>query len=349
MRILCVSGYAAWNKVSKSQMPSHHLFGIHEMVDHYEEKEDGIIRGILYKNLFSEEGYVDFFIWKSGKKNILKQIRQLMKLSRKYDLIYDQLNRCSIYLGMLKKIGRLKCKLLTIMHHPPYDLQLKISDSDGYIFFNEDYRRIAEQVCPNKSNNYYTNEWFPDIQWYDNVIENENNNMTEAFFIDNGKSRRDRKTLIEAANNSKIRIDYAGNRNENEGYARAYSVDLKDDISMAKRLKTYRAVVVPVLENNKYKIGPLGITSFLDCIALQLPVIASDNVCFAEDIERYGLGKIYKTGDAESLSENLLKVENDKEEYKILKSNIKKYRKNRDIIFYSKNLLKIIRNINGNE
>lgn len=46
MRILYVGTYASWEKVSKGNMPSQHMFGIHEMIDHYEESE-GHLRGIL--------------------------------------------------------------------------------------------------------------------------------------------------------------------------------------------------------------------------------------------------------------------------------------------------------------
>ena len=339
MKILCVSGYAAWNKVSKGQMPSHHLFGIHEMIDHYVNNENGEIRGILY-----DEGYVDFFIWKSGKKNIIKQVWKLLKLSREYDLIYDQLNRCSIYLGCLKKIGMLNCSLLTIMHHPPYDIQLKIADSDGYIFFDDDYKLLAEKACSKKKNKYYVNKWFPDVSWYEK-IEQDENNEEEVFFIDNGKSRRDRQILIEAAEKSKIRVDYAGDKNDNEGYARAYCVDLKDDIAMAKRLKKYKAIIVPVLKNEKNKIGPLGITSFLDCIALRIPVIASDNVCFAKDIKKYNLGKTYKTGDASSLLAVMQEMFSNSEEYGNLKKSMEEYGKERNISKYSKELEKIITKI----
>ena len=99
---------------------------------------------------------------------------ELLQKSKNYDLIYDQLNRCSIYLGFFRKIGMLKCKLLTIMHHPPYDVQLRVSDSDGYIFFNEDYRKLAETAYPKKKNKYFVNEWMPDIEWYDKIPASEN-------------------------------------------------------------------------------------------------------------------------------------------------------------------------------
>lgn len=345
MRILCVSGYAAWDKVSQGKMPSHHLFGIHEMVSHYENKANGL-RGILKDDVFDESGYVDFFLWKSGKSNVFSQVKMLLRMSKEYDLIYDQLNRCSIYLGMFKKLGMLKCKLLTIMHHPPYNLQLKISDSDGYVFFNDDYKALAEKACPKKKDQYYVNEWMPDTQWYDG-IPNDGNFQTDAFFIDNGKSRRDRECLIKAAETAKIRVDYAGTVNENGGeYAKAYCVDLKDDIGMIKRLRKYHAIIVPVLRNDKNKIGPLGITSFLDCIALGLPIVASDNVCFANVIMENNLGLVYKTGDSQSLSTEMKKIM-DVKNYNDFRKSIIKFKQEKTMRKYAENLNRIIENLNN--
>ena len=345
MRILCVSGYAAWDKVSQGKMPSHHLFGIHEMVSHYENKANGL-RGILKDDVFGESGYVDFFLWKSGKSNVFSQVKMLLRMSKEYDLIYDQLNRCSIYLGMFKKLGMLKCKLLTIMHHPPYNLQLKIFDSDGYVFFNDDYKALAEKACPRKKDQYYVNEWMPDTQWSDG-IPNDGNFQTDAFFIDNGKSRRDRECLIKAAETAKIRVDYAGTVNENGGgYAKAYCVDLKDDIGMIKRLRKYHAIIVPVLRNDKNKIGPLGITSFLDCIALGLPIVASDNVCFANVIMENNLGLVYKTGDSQSLSTEMKKIM-DVKNYNDFRKSIIKFKQEKTMRKYAENLNRIIENLNN--
>lgn len=46
MKILFVANYLPWYKVAEKKMPSHHLFGIHEMVEHYEMSR-GKLRGIL--------------------------------------------------------------------------------------------------------------------------------------------------------------------------------------------------------------------------------------------------------------------------------------------------------------
>lgn len=208
MRILVISGYPAWDKVSKRLMPSHHLFGIHELIANYETQGEEV-RGILDTDKIKEGGYVEFYIWKSGKKNIFRQIYELWRKRQDYDLYYDQLNRCSIFLGLLKKFKIFKTKLITIMHHPPYNIQLKFSDSDAYIFFNGDYLKMAEKVCSKKKSRFFVNEWQPDILWYESVRP-QTIEKGEVIFIDNGKSKRDRKLLIEAAEDTKLYIDYAG-------------------------------------------------------------------------------------------------------------------------------------------
>ena len=341
MRVLVISGYPAWEKVSKGLMPAHHLFGINELIDHYEQK-DGRCQGIL-KNDVTNGGYVDFYQWKSGKANIIKQIIYIKKISHNYDLIYDQLNRCSIYLGFLKKLKMLNIKLITILHHPPYDIQLKVSDSDAYIFFNNDYLALAKKANPEKKERYFVNEWTPDIDWYKKVEKSYTNKPTsnKVRFIDTGKSRRDRKMLMEVAEENKIRIDYAGDETQMEGFARSYCMDLKDDIGMAHRIMDYDVVLIPVQENKKNKIGPLGITSFLDCIALKKPVIASDNVCFAQEIDKKRIGIIYNAGDKESFANALKRISENDCLYSELLNNIRIY-KYKSMSDYSKNLLKIV-------
>lgn len=346
MKILVVSGYPAWKKVSKGLMPSHHLFGIHEMINHYEDNKESL-RGFFKDEVF-HEGYVDFYMWKSGKGNVLKQVYWLWKEGKKYDIVYDQLNRCSIFLGFLKKFGLFKTKLLTIMHHPPYDIQLKISDSDAYVFFNKDYLELAVKSCPKKKKRYFVNEWHPDYTWYENNRTEESVVESDAFFIDTGKSKRDKALLIKAAEVTNIRVDYAGDHNDENGFARSYLVDLKDDIGMIKKLEKYKAVVIPVKKMKKNKIGPLGITSYLDCLALDLPVIASDNVCFAEEIVRNKLGLIYKTGDLEDLKVRLKQLNSDFELYDTCKQNIARFTK-ASMLDYSIKLQEIITQLVNNK
>lgn len=325
MRILFISAYPAWNKVSVNKMPSQHLYGMHELVDHYENTPNGQLRGILRSDVF-DGGYVDFYLWKDGKKSVIKQIIEMKKLGNKYDLFYDSLNRCSIFLGILKKLGLFKTKLLTTMHHPPYRVQMLIANSDGYSFFSEGYRSIAENVCPQKSSKYYINEWMPDIRWY-RLTEDETVTK-DGFFIDNGKSHRDRKILIEAAEIAKVPVIYAANESDkimSSTYAAPYTINLKDDFAIARKMRHYHALIIPIQKSDKIMIGPLGVTSFLDAIALNMPIVVSDNVFFSELIEKYQLGIVYETGNTLDLAKAMEKIYYDNEFLLRCKENMKKY------------------------
>lgn len=340
MKILCISGYAAWEKVPYGEMPSNHLFGIHEMIDHYEHSGESV-RGFIRSDVLGG-GYVDFYLWNGGKKNIAKQTIELLKLSRDYDIIYDMLNRCSIFLGIFRRFGLLKSKLVTIMHHPPYKTQLNIADSDAYIFFDAEYKKLAEENKPKKVSRYFVNEWRPDYKWYQTVPEEEQSEDISVFYIDNGKSRRDRDTLIKAADIANVRVDYAGDANGTEGWARPYKVDLKDDIAQLKKLRKYKAIIIPIQKSEKEKIGPLGITSYLDAIALGLPVIVSDNACFAGEIKRLGSGIVYTTGEYEELAQALKRLQADENFYEECVQNINRA-KYPNISEYSNTLVAIVK------
>lgn len=342
MKILFVTGYDAWTQISKGIKPSHHLFGMHQLIDHYEKRNDGSIFGVLKKNVINgvSDGIVDFYIWESVRKDVMKHLLYMLKEGNKYDLIYDCLNRCSIWIGAFKLLGIFKPKVITTMHHPSYKIGLNFSHSDAYIFFNEEYREIGIKDCRRKKNIYYVNEWYPDTEWYKSI--DGFSSSVDAYYLDNGKTERDRALMINAANKAKVRIDYPGNENESCGYARKYKVDLSNYTEMTKRMRAYQCLVVPVKKFKKSKIGPLGITSFLDCMALKLPVITSDNTCFANDVEKFGLGIVYKTGNEQDLVDALIKMKENKQFYSQCCENMELYSKNKTAFEFGENLKQII-------
>lgn len=44
MRILFISNYNAWERIENKVMPSHHLFGVNEMFDHFETPDSAILK-----------------------------------------------------------------------------------------------------------------------------------------------------------------------------------------------------------------------------------------------------------------------------------------------------------------
>lgn len=346
MRILYISGYDAWTQVSKGLEASHHLYGIHQLIERYEVRNDGSIYGVLKSNILKngKGGEVDFYQWPSVKKDVCSHIRFLLKNEKKYDLIYDCLNRGSIWIGLLKRFGLLKARIITVLHHPSsYWITLFMAKSDAYIFFNNTYKEIAVRMRSALESKFYVNEWYPDTKWYQSVQKTDK--FTDAFFIDNGKSERDRELMISVAQKEKIAIDYAGNSSQVQGYARSYKVGSCSHTDIAGKLKSYGCVVIPIKNFEGKIIGPLGITSFLDCIALGIPVITSDNTCFANEVKRYNLGISYRTGEAKDLADALQKMHNDVEFYQNCKKAILQYREGRTIDVYSNNLAQIINNV----
>lgn len=346
MRILFISGYDAWTQISQGLEPSHHLYGIHQFIERYEKRDDGTIYGILRDGLFENCSYgeVDFYKWESVKKDVLSHLRFLSKEGKKYDLIFDCLNRGSVWIGLLKRMGIIKSKVVTVMHHPSsYRITLSIAKSDAYVFFNETYKDIALNIKKSIAFKYHVNEWYPDVNWYSKIEKKPC--FTDAFFIDNGKSERDRETMLEGCQSNKIAIDYAGSINDTTGYARSYKTGSISHEEIVARLKSYGCIVIPIKKFKNQIIGPLGITSFLDAIAVGCPVITSDNTCFSKDVSTYGLGMIYNPGDLDSFVDALAKLSGDKEFWRKCRDNMREYSVGKNIEKYSDKLLEIFNSV----
>lgn len=345
-KILFVCGYDdAWSQVSEGIKPSQHMFGLHELIKRYYFDKAGKLHGYIAEGtLFQEPCEVDFYEWKSVKKDVIKHLKYFIKNRREYDLIYDCLNRCSIWIGPLKKCNIIKSKIITMCHHPSYFIVLNFTFSDAYMFFNEEYRQIAIKDCRRKKDKYYVNEWYPENKWYEPFLT-KSIRKGDVFFIDNGKTERDRVVLKKSCEDLKIIVNYPGNNEEEDGYLRAYKTNFTTYTEMTEKLLKYYSLIVPVKKFKKEKIGPLGITSFLDAIALCMPIITSDNTCFAGEVEKYNLGIVYETGSVDSLKRAMRKMKNDKQFYNKCTINLQNYKEKRDISKFSKKLQEIIKRV----
>lgn len=47
MSVLFISNYNAWERVGKGVIPSHHLFGINEMLDHYATPASAVLKDLF--------------------------------------------------------------------------------------------------------------------------------------------------------------------------------------------------------------------------------------------------------------------------------------------------------------
>lgn len=344
MKILFVSNYEPWKLVATGLMPSNHLFGIKEVLDGLVEDENGQWHGYL------KDGIVDFICIKSFS---IKRLFKYYFLASQYDVVYDVLNVVSKYLGLIPDCFR-TFKLVSILHHPPFDKQLKYSSSDAYIFFSQVFLDIAKKVFPEKSAKMFVNEWHPDIAYY----QIENKQEIKFDFVDCGRTNRDHKTVIEAliATGSKglffdrKRIREQQKYNINEGINTFfYKENFIPDTEYVNLMKSAKVMILALPKSNQV-LGPLGATVIMDALGLKMPIICSDNSYCCDVIEKEGLGLVYKAEDVASLIQCMNAIK-DEQKYLACKKNITKYNMGGQMIDYSNNIMQIIYNVlkkNGN-
>ena len=68
------------------------------------------------------------------------------------------------------------------------------------------------------------------------------------------------------------------------------------------------------LLNNKLLLGPIGITSYMDAIAMGMPVVTNVNAAVADEIRENGLVGLYRGTEKEGLS-NAMKQSLDNYDY----------------------------------
>lgn len=344
MRILYVGTYASWEKVSEDKMPAHHMFGVHGLIEEY------IANGKEYRATTTDGDTFDFYLIRNYR-NLPKRINQILNYlilyfkSFSYDCIYDTLNQCTKIFSILRKYHLMKAKIVGILHHPPFDLEVKYGGADAYVFFDKQFYDYACALNPKLRNRFYINEWWPDKSWYERkAIESDLENY--SFYIDNGKTKRDHDMVVNACTENQITCMMPGPEENSTQFIKYYTMDLKDDIGMAKRLRHISAILIPV-KNQKAggPMGPYGITSFMDAMALRLPVICSDNCCFAHYVKDFELGICYKTGDENSLSDAIKRLYSDKGFYEKCVQNMDAFATDKDVSLYSANLRSILNDI----
>lgn len=273
-----------------------------------------------------QEGTVDFIKIRNGS---VKKILQYYCLARKYDIVYDTLNVVSKYLGLVPKFMR-PFKLVTVMHHPPFDKQLRLADSDAYIFFSKELMQAGENADGRKAYKMYLNEWRPDYGYYERYKKE---NIKKVYdFVDCGRTGRDHETVVEAlirTNSTCLFFDKARMRNQNryilnEGVNTFfYDEDFIPD-NLYIRLMLSAKVMVLALPETDRLYGPIGATVLMDALALEMPLICSDNAYCCNLITENGWGLIYKSGDIRSLMACMERIK-DNSVYESCIMNIKKY------------------------
>ncbi len=333
MRILFISNYKAWVNVEKGRMPSHHLFGIKEMIDHFDSPSSATL-----KQQFGG-GKIDFIEMANPSK---VELLKLYFKAQKYDVVYDVLTVVSKHFGLLNKFHLFRPRLVTIFHHPPFDKMMKFAKSDCSVFFTEALENEALK-CIHDSRQVVCNHWYPDKAWYD---ENKVNCKDEIKydFLDNGKTTRDHNLFIRCMRHlpDKRAVIVTDKKHIPSEYKEGENVDLffqdkPNDLTMLQLCMNTRVMVIP-LEENKKCLGPIGATSYMDAMALGMPVVTNRKAAFAKEIEENETGCLFEH-DEESLVKALA---GSLAEYEKLSDRMRSFSQAHSITQYSEKLAKYL-------
>lgn len=307
MKILFVCNYNSWSKVAKGIMPSHHLFGVMEMIDHFDSPSSAVL-----KKSFGG-GEIEFVcVCKPTKKQLL----ELYLKTFRYDVVYDVLNSVSKPFGVLNKFHLFKPRLVSILHHPPFEKQLRLAKSDCSVFFEEALMENARKFCSD-NREMVVNDWGPDKAWYDKN-KHQWNEEKEFDFLDNGKTNRDHNLFIRCMRKmpDKKGVIVTDEKHIPSEYREGENVSLffqdkPNDFTMLRLCLKSRVMVVPLIENGCL-LGPIGATSFMDAIALGMPVVTNKCAAFAGKIEKNLLGATFEANEddfIQALNDSLLHFE----------------------------------------
>lgn len=317
--------------------PSQHSFGTNELIE-------------------TGEYTVDYALISPSKSKyrifkLLSLIPVWFKLynkAKKYDYVYGAADFTVDFLGVMKKVKLFKPKLITIFHHPPFKLRYKIAKYDKVILLSEyTYKELCGSF-PSQKDNLEFIQWGPDLDFYKKNIQQPNSyDDGEVVFISNGKTHRDHISLVAAAEKTKSKTiivsdeaSIPANYNKDSSCVDIYIQNKPDDSSMVKLLNKCSVLVIPTPATPN-RLGPIGLTSFLDAVALGMPIITADNTVFTDIVLRNHIGLVYRAGDVEDLSNKMSILRQNKALLKEYAHNSYQYGLDNDICSFSNKLKEI--------
>lgn len=250
----------------------------------------------------------------------LKVLTHLWLLSFRYDNIFIPVSSYSKYLGILKKVGLLRPRLIVVLHHPPFDKILRYGKYDKILFLSKPHWQ--QLYVPGSS--YYP--WGCDIDFYKNNGLVKTDTPKDIAFISNGYTNRDNDTLVKAAIYSQKRLFYTAhqeincNNNDKIQHCKTY---FQTDLEILRVMYRYDVLVIPTFKTREM-IGTIGLTSFMDAVGMHMPVIVASNSPISFLVKENKVGLVYETGDAKDLASKMQAI-SDKDVYLQMRKNMAIY------------------------
>lgn len=326
----------------KGESPSQHQFGTSELID-------------------TKEFEVDYML--AAPKNYNTRILKLLSLipvwlkiymkARKYDYVYGAADFTVDFLGLLKKCKLFKPCLIAIYHHPPFELRLKLQKYDKVLFLS---KYSFDEMClkfPNRKDKFEFMQWGPDLDFYNKHSKHLNftDKKEDIIFISNGKTKRDHEILVNAAEHSQNKTIIVSdeqsvptNYHKDCKFTDIYYQNSPNDINMIHLLNKCSVLVIPTPKTEQ-RLGPIGLTSFLDAVALGIPIITASNTAFADTIINNNLGFVYKVGDQNDLEEKMNVFKNNPSLIKELGMNAYQFGQKNNALSFGNKLHSILKSL----
>lgn len=280
-RVLLINNYPmdhAEELYQKQEYPAHHLWGANEL------RAQGFDVDIL-----------PFEIWKSLKESRYGDLDQTLRSAlraHRYDVIYAACLGTSRWLAKARKLGLLYTPVVCVAY-TTRTARAFLQGHDKVICLSEHIENALAGSQKAKSSQLCNARWGPDLDYFDK-IKNEVG-ASQDYIISAGKTRRDYRTLVAAANDGAFNLFLSTNQRALQDVGPLPpNVTVRDSWvdsrSIVEELCRATAVAIPVDKNQGEATDLLGYTSLLDALALGKPVVMTRNPLFDIDIEAIGCG-----------------------------------------------------------
>lgn len=297
MRLLYINDYAndksILDKIDAYKYPRHHLWGADYLM-----KDFGVTIAAFphCKITHISKLWINLFLF-------IKYYN--------YDIIYSAVPNFTLFFSICKFLRIKKYKLVTVIHHPT-TLALFTSTINKLIFISEDVKNNYISKVHNKKLPAEYVFWGGDMDFYTHYYHQCNHKYD---FICAGKIHRD-FSLLRQCLPTEARCIMIGNKSS-----------VKNEINESELMEYYlrsRFVIIPIVDYGTTEIPVLaGLTSFIDALCMRIPVIMSDNTLIGVDIEKLGIGRIYKAGSSDELRSVLKEMQElSDEEYEQMRNKI---------------------------
>lgn len=334
-KLLFINNYHCTLKLDDSY-PMNHLWGSNKLSEHYEvtcAKVPGNLIPYSFKGVF----YIN---------TIYKCLYLAIKYFR-FPVVYSACGELTAGFALFNLLRSGKRKLFKIHHHGGKPIVF----SKGYtkiLFISPVVRRFYGNLSDTEDIT-----WGGDATFAQRCLQTAPTKKLQYDFISAGKSGRDHRCMILAANQLDAHTMIISAVNDTE-YDKSKVTVLSGSDSQ-KNSTGYmdvfhyyiqsKFIVIPIVPRevkNRHVLS--GLTTFVDAVILHKPVLISDDTNMGIDVESLGIGTVYKAGDVEDMRNKMLYLMSlSDSQYHKMCDNMKRYSKGRTYDDFCNKLLKIIR------